>query len=368
MTYFSSMNTVKNRIFGNNATVYLDGELGTEVSGSLIARDILDLTANGYKVTLNINSVGGSVFDGYQIIDAVLQSKANTHVSGIAASMAAIISLFGEKRTANDFAVFMFHAISGGDDQLRDILTAKFKGILEANTSFDAESISNILDSKKNYFYDANEAFGYGVISEAPINTGRPKLEGIENKTPNEIFQIVNKLNIELDMKEVLNKLNLASTASENEVVNKIQAMQEAESNLRNELKEASNKVSDLEKEVKKLQGEVEKGTIKAAETLVNKAVEDGKIAEDSKSEWIEKAKNDYAGIEKLINSIAATHESHVIDPVNKGVIEDRPEQIMKEPSKLIEFVRNEIKMKELKAKNPEAANKMIDAYINLNN
>lgn len=68
------------------------------------------------EIYLLLDSPGGSVFDGAQIITAMEASKVpvNTVCIGLCASMAAMIHQHGVKRLMFDRAVLMFHPAAGG--------------------------------------------------------------------------------------------------------------------------------------------------------------------------------------------------------------------------------------------------------------
>jgi len=77
----------------------------------------LDSVSSQQPIILNINSGGGSVTDGFAIIDIMrtIKSPVVTFISGMAASMAGIIACTGYKRimTANSF--WMGHEMTCGD-------------------------------------------------------------------------------------------------------------------------------------------------------------------------------------------------------------------------------------------------------------
>ena len=66
-------------------------------------------------ITIEINSPGGSIIDGLAIIDTMnhVTPPIITIVSGIAASMGAIIATAGDKRLAYPNAQLMLHSASG---------------------------------------------------------------------------------------------------------------------------------------------------------------------------------------------------------------------------------------------------------------
>src|SRR4030067_1527288 len=67
------------------------------ISARDFSNDLNKVTAS--KINLRINSPGGSVFDGTAIFNALKRHKAEvtTYIDGLAASLASVISLCGDK-------------------------------------------------------------------------------------------------------------------------------------------------------------------------------------------------------------------------------------------------------------------------------
>jgi ATP-dependent protease ClpP protease subunit len=348
---------VINRIINGTGHVYIDDEI-TPFNGGDIARQIMDFKSNGLHVVVNINSVGGSVFAGYQIIDAIIQTQADTHISGMAASIAGIIALFGHNVTANDFSTIMIHAPSGSNDDLLKIVQDRLKTILLSKTHLQEDAIEDLMNGK-DHFFTAQQAHEMGFLTSEPINTGKQLPIETAMLGINEQFQVYNKLTKQLEMKEVINKLNLAETATEQDILNKIEGLE-------NEATEALNTATTIEAEASALKTEVEELKAKlddaaktGAEMLITNAIKDGKIDEKSKDVLIDLAVTDYAKAEKVINAIVTDHATHVVN-VKKEVKED----LTKDPVKLAAFMRDENAVKELQASNIELFNKYQEEYL----
>jgi ATP-dependent protease ClpP protease subunit len=77
-------------------------------------------------INVRINSGGGSIFDGIAMYNAIKGSKAtiNTYVDGVAASMASVVALAGNKCYMSSLGKMMTHrakgAITGGADDMRN--------------------------------------------------------------------------------------------------------------------------------------------------------------------------------------------------------------------------------------------------------
>jgi ATP-dependent protease ClpP protease subunit len=78
------------------------------------------------QIDLHINSPGGQVFDGITIHNLIKQHPANvtTYIDGLAASIASVIALAGDRVVMAENALFMIHKASGmvfgNSDDMRD--------------------------------------------------------------------------------------------------------------------------------------------------------------------------------------------------------------------------------------------------------
>ena len=163
------------------------------LNGYAFAAEMMDLKSMGFKITVDINSVGGGVVPGLSIFDAVVRTKADTRVVGLAASMAAAISQAGVKRFMNDIGAIMFHGITQNEtpDQYMAILDAQLRGILETRSKLTRAVIDEIFDGGEDVFFalvgvpDDRHAEKMGLIDEV-IATGlsvpQERLETAENR------------------------------------------------------------------------------------------------------------------------------------------------------------------------------------------
>ena len=100
------------------AEIYLYGFIGYEAtaSASNFAKELNELAKKFLKINIRINSQGGSVYEGIAIRTAIKSCKAiiEFYIDGIAASMAAVLSLSGAKCYMNKYARLMTHRAQGG--------------------------------------------------------------------------------------------------------------------------------------------------------------------------------------------------------------------------------------------------------------
>ena len=162
--------------------------LGTQVddySANVIQAQLLYLDNNdpGKDVNLYINSPGGSVYAGLGIYDTMqyINSDVATICTGMAASMAAVLLVAGEKgkRFALKHSRVMIHQPMGGaqgqasdiEITAREILKLKHElySIIADHSGQPIEKVEQ--DSDRDYWMIAEEAKKYGMIDEVLIRS-----------------------------------------------------------------------------------------------------------------------------------------------------------------------------------------------------
>ena len=96
--------------------IFLYGAIELDTAYEINTRLLVMEKENPDKpIFIEINSPGGSIIDGLAIIDTMQHIKPDviTIVSGMSASMAAVIACAGDKRYAYPNAQIMLHAASG---------------------------------------------------------------------------------------------------------------------------------------------------------------------------------------------------------------------------------------------------------------
>jgi ATP-dependent Clp protease protease subunit len=160
----------------SNRRVYLysdiDSESALKVNKEITALANLDKESN---IILEINSPGGSVIDGYSIINTIKECPAPvvTVINGEAASMAGIISVFGASRIILGNSWWMSHEISGGMERSKaqDIeATAEFIGrlkqdwitIMRQKTRLTEEDMNKAVNNQ--LWLSPEECFKKGIV------------------------------------------------------------------------------------------------------------------------------------------------------------------------------------------------------------
>ena len=160
--------------------------LGTEVddySANVIQAQLLYLDSSdpGKDISLYINSPGGSVYAGLGIYDTMqyIQSDVSTICTGMAASMAAVLLVAGQKdkRFALKHSRVMIHQPMGGisgqasDIEItsREILKLK-KELYTIISDHSGQPYDKVYaDSDRDYWMTADEAKDYGMIDKVLV-------------------------------------------------------------------------------------------------------------------------------------------------------------------------------------------------------
>ena len=159
--------------------VFLSEEVNP-VTSSLVVAQMMFLEAEDPEKDIHfyINSLGGSVTDGYAIYDTMHYVKCDvaTYCMGMAASMGAFLLAGGQKgkRFALPNAEVMIHQPLGGakgqateiEIAARQILRTKqnLNRILAENTGRPIEEIAR--DTERDNWMTAEEALEYGLIDK----------------------------------------------------------------------------------------------------------------------------------------------------------------------------------------------------------
>lgn len=160
--------------------------LGTQVddyTANVIQAQLLylDSADSGKDISIYINSPGGSVYAGYGIYDTMqfITSDVSTICTGMAASMAAVLLVAGEKgkRFALKHSRVMIHQpLGGAQGQASDIeITAREIGkvkkelynIIADHSGQPFEQVEK--DADRDYWMTSTEAQEYGMIDKVMI-------------------------------------------------------------------------------------------------------------------------------------------------------------------------------------------------------
>jgi ATP-dependent Clp endopeptidase proteolytic subunit ClpP len=169
-------------VAAGEAEIWLYSEIGDDIWGdgsSTPARTFVEeLAALGdvSKIALHINSPGGSVFDGQAIYTVLKNHKATitSYVDGLAASIASVIALAGERVIMAANALFMIHdpfglAVGNSADmrKMADVLDkvgTTIAGVYEDKTGLYPDEVHAAMAAES--WYSAEEALALGYVDE----------------------------------------------------------------------------------------------------------------------------------------------------------------------------------------------------------
>lgn len=146
--------------------------------------------ANGDDVLITINSPGGSVFEGLEMYSLIknYRGKTETRIVSLAASMASIIALAGQVRSAESTASYMIHNASGialGDyremRRVADFLentSNHLSNIYHERTGIETQRIRQLMSDETWMFGTDLAEFGFQIVrANAPIQAESAKFE-----------------------------------------------------------------------------------------------------------------------------------------------------------------------------------------------
>lgn len=151
----------------------IDDTVSNIVTAQLLYLQSVDSST---PISMYINSPGGGIYAGYSILDTMnfIKPDVNTTVTGMAASMAFILSISGNTRTALRHSRLMQHQpLGGAQGQASDIeITAKQIMLLKSElyeiiTEKTGQSLEKVTaDCDRDYWMTAAEAKAYGAVDK----------------------------------------------------------------------------------------------------------------------------------------------------------------------------------------------------------
>lgn len=225
----TNIDTINNE--GREATMRLYGSIGQKVDGDLFARELAALDDGQLDIIkIRINSPGGDVFQGMSIVSAMLSVKTPVHayIDGIAASMAAVISIAAKRVYMMDFAKLMVHdphfvntpeerlsdrqreALARMSDMLRRILSRR---------GYDETDMAQLMQAET--WLSAEEAKDAGLCDEIIPSAN----EALKNLSPLELVAMIADDSGEDLRGRIIALLGLKTDATDAEILDNIKAL-----------------------------------------------------------------------------------------------------------------------------------------------
>lgn len=315
---------IENISENNEGTMRLYGRIGSDVNGTMFAEEMRYVANMCSKITMRINSEGGSVLEGYTILDAMNEIKEAgtceiaTRNVGMAASMASVILCNGTKglRNADNYSITMIHNASGDTkDSVLNAINSSIQTIYRENTNMNGDVASNLMN--KETFMDCKMALEHGFI-DSVIETGTkvklPKKKSIEN-----LALIYNQLTIK-KMDKITASLKLAENSTEEVVVESIEALKKDLDSEKAEKEVLEARIKELEKNVEDAKIATEAKELETVTSVVENAISKKLINEDKKAELIALGKTNMSLLNMVIESSTKASKSTMVMPVGAVV------------------------------------------------
>lgn len=147
---------------------------GNGITAKSFQKELAEIKAK--QIDLHINSPGGLVFDGITIYNLLKQHPATvtTYIDGLAASIASVIALAGDRVIMAENALFMIHKASGmvfgNSDDMRDFADKLDKVNSSISTTYisktkkEEKEINDLMTAET--WLTADEALEAGFVDE----------------------------------------------------------------------------------------------------------------------------------------------------------------------------------------------------------
>lgn len=298
------MTVFKSILNENTACLLLYGEISDEGGeGKIASRDIVNelmyLDGTYENLNIRINSIGGDVYPGIAIFNAIRQcrSRVTIYIDGIAGSIAGVIALCGKRVEMSRYARMMLHNVSGGcfgnKQDLRDMIVTiesledTIAEIIGERCGKDKEEVKNTYFDGADHWLKADEALRLGLVD------GIYDVEAVpDGSTADDIYRIfTNRLERErqpqnrdtMKLEDFKTIPRFANCADEAAVMAMI-----------GETARKADKADELEKENGTLKEQLKQQEEERIETAVTDAVADGRLGADQKETYKNLLKADF--------------------------------------------------------------------------
>jgi ATP-dependent Clp endopeptidase proteolytic subunit ClpP len=225
-----------NVIPGENAHIYIYGDIGDyEGKTEDIAAELLSIQNVYGKIIVHINSLGGEVYSGIAIVNALKNSNADIiiYIDGIAASMASVIALCGKPLYMSKYARLMLHNVKvgvyGDKEDLRvtieeiDTLENTLCEIIAGRMGKTSEEIKSSYFDGRDHWFTAGDALSLGLID------GIYDVDSIpDNSSTEQIYKIFNnRLNTNnMNIEEIKKRPSFVNAATDADVLRTIDGLE----------------------------------------------------------------------------------------------------------------------------------------------
>jgi len=297
---------------GREADILLYGEItngeceaGGCVSGSDAVATIMTIAQNCDLIRVHLNSVGGEVYAGIAIFNALRQCPREVvlYTDGISASIAGIIAMCGRRHYMSRYARLMIHSVSAGvygdKNELQDTidevvaLEGTLAEIISGRMGITPEEVKARFFDGKDHWFSAAEAVAAGLAD------GVYDLDqDCSGETPEDVYKkvITNRAAIrsqiinDMDVTKFKQKPHFDNVANEEDVLRVVDQL--------------NAQIDALESENASLKERLEAIEQQDIEKILAAAVESGRIEEGEKDDYRQLLNTNRASAEKIIGNI----------------------------------------------------------------
>ncbi|MGL5682642.1 MAG: head maturation protease, ClpP-related [Marinifilaceae bacterium] len=280
------------------------GEFCNDVNAESIMRELQVIENLELPIDVRINSIGGDVFAGIAILNALKNSKADItiYIDGVAASIASIISQCGKPLHMSKYARMMIHSVQVGAYGDKRELSAKIDVINSLENTLavilsekSGKSVDDIITTYfdgADHWLSAPEALREGFIDAIYDVDPVP-----DNATPEEILNIFqNRLKEsqnqeEMDFTQLRSRPTFANCANDTDYLNAIV-----------DIDERASKVPALEAENTELKNKLNEHEGNRRKLVIDNAIAQGKITEGEREVYDNLLKSDFTNASQALN------------------------------------------------------------------
>lgn len=322
-----------NAIGGKDGTacILLYGEIGRwddDIKAADIVGELLELESQYSKIDVRINSMGGEVFQGIAIFNALRNSKANItlYIDGVAASMGSVIAASRKPVLMSKYARLMIHSVSGGawgNATEMERTVGHIKSLEGTLGDIYAERTGKTVDAIKEEYFDgtdhwftADEALALGLIDG--IYDAKVDDEPAPSATPMDVYNFTNKLilNKEVDMlkENFMKKPSFAGCATDEQVMAKVDHYVAEAGKVTN----LTSENAELKAKLEVYENAAKEARVAEVTGLLDAAVKDGRINEKQRPTYQNLFDKDFENTKELLEGLRPA-ASVLEDLENKG-------------------------------------------------
>lgn len=311
--------------------LFIRGTIGFDVSGIAIAEEIDRLNSEGAKrIVERINSAGGDVIDGFNIVSANLRSKATIETinEGVAASMAAVILATGDTRRAFDFSTALIHdpmigakSLAEIEDENQRANLTKIKNSLVKilkDATGQTDGIITELMSRETVM-SATEQRQFGLVNnviKSRVKKAPKNLTLLEVMNYSEAATAVPVKNTDLQilkrekMEKLCDFLKLQHDASEDSILNAVEAFANEAKTMRETLQTTQDELAAAKVDLKAANDKLNASHADNVKLAVDAAIESGKFTDEHRATLTAQATENLEMFSTMVTAMPVPHAS----------------------------------------------------------